>query len=102
VFVGEFYQADDGISICFPENIFPVGFHRAFTDEECFSDLPVIVFFFNQLNDIDLAIGQMGLVHFFFTLAISLQFLDHFLAEINTPARYFFQRGHQFLFPDIF
>lgn len=40
------------------ENIFPVGLHRPFTDEQGFRDLPVGVFLFYQPQHIQLPAGQ--------------------------------------------
>lgn len=52
-----FYQADNGVGVCFAEDVFAVGFYSAFGDVECFGYLFIVVFFFYQLYDLYFTAG---------------------------------------------
>lgn len=64
--IGILHQANYTAGICFSKYIFPVCFYCSFANEEGFSDLPVIIFFFYEANNLHFSVGKMNDRIFFF------------------------------------
>ena len=67
--VSKFYQPDNGVGICFTENVFAVSFDGSFADEKGFGYLFIVVFFFYQPDDLGFPVGKMCFYVLFFSCA---------------------------------